>query len=551
MIKEDYNQSGLPRLWIKMIQAPAFCLFVFFLTFYYFTNAGWYKAGDELFIHTVARQIVQEGRLGFDPKELPDDMVAYKDIVSKGPNGQYYFKWGLGQSLVEVPFYFIHSLIWKPFPARKKTVNYTHAYLFPELMIIFLCPSVISALGCALIFLFGVRLGFSKRVSIFLSLIYGFGTMVWPYSKSLMSETTLNVALLGGVYAVVSYVSTLRRWWLAVSGACLGFALLTKLTTIVTIPVFVVYVLLTVRSRRAMADLLIWFVPPLLASMGVQFWHNFIRYGSLWHFGYDQGWDSLGFYTPLYVGLWGLIASPGKSYFLYTPISVLGLTSAWRFFRKRRPEALMFLGVVLTVTVLYARWWSWAGDWAWGPRFLLIITPYLILSAGFFFETWVRKSRLKKILVISLFVLSLSIQVLGVTIHPFSFIESRTEVVDQIVERKSSSYLSMYNENAFVNFSPIFSHIVGNWWLFKHMVFSYDIWSDVPWRVLGRFKSSPPRGLEGQRTIPFWWPVVFPLISSSARPWIYSLGAANLLILIWWGLRVKRLFNIDEKPSSS
>ena len=210
----------------------------------------------------------------------------------------------------------------------------------------------------------------------------------------------------------------------------------------------------------------------------------------------------------------------------------------------------MFLGVIVTVTLLHARWWSWAGDWAWGPRFLLVITPYLILPAGFFFEAWVRKSRLKIILVTSLLVLSISIQVLGVTIHPFSFIESRTEIIDQVVERKSLSYLSMYKETAFVNFSPIFSHIIGNWWLFKHMVFSYDIWSDVPWRVLGNFKSKTPSWMNGQRTIPFWWPVAFPLISSSARPWIYSLGVANLLMLIWWGLRVKRLLTIDKKPSS-
>jgi hypothetical protein len=534
-----------------MFQTPAFSLFMFFTAFYYFTNAGWYEAGDGFFMTTVAKQIAENGQLGFEPRQLPDNIEQYKDVVSKGPNGLYYFKWGLGQSLVEVPFYFVHRLIWKPFSSGKTAMNFNDPSFFPELMIIFLCPSVISALGCMLIFLFGIRLGFSKQISLFLSLIYGVGTMVWPYSKSLMSEATLNVALLGGAYAVVSYVSTLRRRWLVVSGACLGFAIITKITSIVTISVFVVYVLLTIRSRKTIYDFLIFFAPPVLVSAGILFWYNSIRYGNPWLFGYGQGLDSLGFSTPLYVGLWGLIASPGKSYFLYTPISVLGLTSAWCFFRKRRPEALMFLGVILTVTVLHARWWSWAGDWAWGPRFLLIITPYLILPVGIFFQKWVGKSNFKKGLVISLLVFSFSIQVLGVAVRPFSYIESRTEVVDHLVDRKSLSYLSMYNENAFVNFSPVFSHIIGNWWLFKHMIFSYDIWSDVPWRVLGSFKSKKPSWMYGQRPIPFWWPVALPLISSSVRPWIYSLGAANILMLIWWGLRVKRLFNMDNKTSSS
>jgi hypothetical protein len=530
--KEDYKQSKFSRRWIKMFQAPAFSLFVFFTAFYYFTNAGWYGTGDGFFMTTVAKQIAEKGQLGFEPRQLPDDIEPFKDIISIGPNGQYYFKWGLGQSLVEAPFYFIHRLIWKPSSTGKIAMNYNDPSFFQELMIIFLCPSVISALGCMLIFLFGIRLGFSKQISIILCLIYGVGTMVWPYSKSLMSEATLNV-------------------WLVISGACLGFAFLTKITSIVTIPVFVAYILLTIRSRKTIYDFLIFFAPPVLVSIGILFWYNMIRYGNPWLFGYGQGLDSLGFITPLYVGLWGLIASPGKSYFLYTPISVLGLTSAWCFFRKKRSEALMFLGVILTVTVLHARWWSWAGDWAWGPRFLLIITPYLILPAGFFFQKWVRNSNIKKGLVISLLVFSFSIQVLGVAVHPFSFIESRTEVVDQLVDRESLSYLSMYNENAFVNFSPIFSHIIGNWWLFKHMLFSYDIWSDVPWRVLGSFESKTPSWMYGQRPIPFWWPVALPLISSSVRPWIYFLGAANLLMLIWWGLRVKRLFILDNKTSSS
>lgn len=548
MMKGVCNRSRLIRAWINMIQSPAFCLFMFFIAFYYFTNAGWYQGGDSFFMHTIARQIAQDGQLGFDPGDLSDDIITYKDVISRGPNGRYYFKWGLGQSLVEVPFYFIHRLIWKPFPSRKMTMNYTDPYFFPELMIVFLCPSIISALGCMLIFLFGMRLGFSKQVSLFLSLIYGIGTMVWPYSKSLMSEATLNVALLGGAYGAFSYASNLRRRWLAVSGACLGFAVITKVTSIVTIPVFVFYVLLAVRSRETVYDLLIFFAPPFLASVGVQLWYNMIRYGSLWQFGYNQGLDSLGFCTPLYVGLWGFIASPGKSYFLYTPISVLGLTSAWRFFRKRRPEALMFMGVIVTVTVLHARWWSWAGDWAWGPRFLLVITPYLILPAGFFFETWFRIFRLKKVLITLLLAFSVSIQVLGVAIHPFSFIESRTEVVKQILDIGTPSYRSMYGENAFVNFSPIFSHIIGNWWLFKHMVFSYDIWSDVPWRALGIVKSKSPSWMTGQRSIPFWWPVSFCLISSSERPWIYSLGAANFLIVLWWGLRMKRQFSGSKKP---
>ena len=59
------------------------------------------------------------------------------------------------------------------------------------------------------------------------------------------------------------------------------------------------------------------------------------------------------------------------------------------------------------------------------------------------------------------------------------------------------------HQDTFNNFSPYFSHVAGNWWLFKHMVLSYDLWSDSPWRQLGNFGLDPPLWFIGNRTIPF------------------------------------------------
>jgi hypothetical protein len=400
---------------------------------------------------------------------------------------------------------------------------------------------------------FGLRLGFSTRVSLFLSLVYGLGTMIWPYSKSLMSEATLNVAILGGVYAAVSYVSDRRGWWLAVSGICLGFAFVTKIISVVVVPLVVIYILFRANPRRAVRDLCIYFAPPFVALLSVQLWHNEIRFGSLWKFGYQGGRGQLGFCTPLYIGLWGVFASPGKSFFLYTPVAILGLVSAWKFFQKRKLEALLFLSITVTLTLPHASWCLWAGDWAWGPRFLLPITPYLILPAGLFFETWANRPRMRRIFVIMLIIVSVGIQIIGVTVHPFSFIDSRLQVVQQLTTVKlfSLTYVSAYFEQAFVNFSPMFSHITGNWWLIKHMVFSYDIWSDVPWKVLGNFNLSSPTWVMGNRVIPFWWPIAFPLHSALSRIWVYPLAVANFLMVLWWGLRIKRLFRDSVEETST
>ena len=231
-------------------------------------------------------------------------------------------------------------------------------------------------------------MGFQQRVSVLLTLVYGLATMVWPYSKSFMSETTLNVAILGGVYGALRYVQEKGRLWLFLSGACLGFAVLTKVTALVVIPVIVVYTAASLKTKKSLLHLLFYFVPPLAAFFGLQAWHNLVRYGNVWELGYRAGSDALGFSTPLLVGLWGLLLSPGKSFFLYAPVTLLAFFCLRSFVRYRRNEALLVIGISILFVLFHARWWSWAGDWAWGPRFLLVITPYVLLPCGVLFEKW-------------------------------------------------------------------------------------------------------------------------------------------------------------------
>jgi len=510
-----------------------FLVFWFFFLFYTFTNAGWYKAGDEFFMVQVARQMATKGQIGFDLGEPLQDPHA-EDYISAGPDGRYYTKWGLGQSLVEVPFLFLHSLI----PSVRLSIpiggGLPDASYHSEWMFLILCPSLISALGCLLLYGCGRRLGYSERIAMVLSLVYGLCTMVWPYSKSLMSEGTLNVAVLGGVYGALSYSAGHRKAWLTVSGVCLGFAMITKIISLVVVPFVVLYLLAFREFKSTLRDLCLFFVPPLLLFSGIEAWHNAVRYGTIWPSGYDKGWGALGFSTPLYAGLWGLFASPGKSFFLYAPACLLGLVSAGLFFKRNRKEAVLFLGIAAAYTIPHALWCLWAGDWAWGPRFLLVITPYLILPAGVFFGSWSLKSRVAKGVVLALVGLSLGVQILGISVHPFAFIQTRAGVVTKLIDLSPMvfTYAGAYCEDTFNHFSPRFSHVVGNWWLFKHMVFDYDLWSDAPWSPLGDFGLDPPIWVMGNRTIPFWWPVALPLIAPVSKGWVFTLGILNLLLLM-------------------
>jgi len=525
----------------RILQSSALSLFLFFTSLYYLSNAGDSKWGDESYMILVAGKIVTNGQLGFEEKEITS--IAFWDhFAAKGPDGLYYMKWGLGQSLVEVPFLFLHRFIFGVAGPGDLPNDQTRFYL-TELAFLMLCPSVISALGCVLFYLLALRLGFSSKVSVLLTLVYGLATMVWPYSKSFMSETTLNVVILGGVYGALRYVQEKERLWIFFSGACLGFGLVVKVTALVAIPVIVLYIVASLRTKRSFLDLALCFVPPLALFFCLQAWHNLIRYGDAWEWGYRAGSDALGFSTPLLVGLWGLLASPGKSFFLYTPAALLSFFCLRSFVRDRRHEALLGLGIGVLFVLFHSRWWSWAGDWAWGPRFLLIITPYMVLPCGILFEKWKGLGNFHRSLALMLLLLSVGIQFLGVVIHPFSYIEVRGRVLDHLMAPDMTvlSYSRFYTESALAQFSPLFSHIAGNWWLLKHMFFSYDLWSDAPWNTLGHFDLEPPLWVIGDRAIPFWWPIGLPMFSDRTEAWVYPLAVISGLMLLLGAIRVGRL----------
>jgi hypothetical protein len=113
------------------------------------------------------------------------------------------------------------------------------------------------------------------------------------------------------------------------------------------------------------------------------FWHNYARFHTIWATGY-QG---QAFSTPFYVGLYGLLLSSGRSLFLYSPLTLLGL-ACWPQFSQRFPALAGWIATAfLTALLFFSTWWTWHGGWSWGPRFLVPLIPFLLLPLGAYMNT--------------------------------------------------------------------------------------------------------------------------------------------------------------------
>jgi len=144
---------------------------------------------------------------------------------------------------------------------------------------------------------------------------------------------------------------------------------------------------------------------------------NYVRYGHP----LTEGSASQPNHPPIWgnplVGLCGLLFSPGKSLFLFFPTIGLLFLYLPRCFRRFPGLTIALVSVCLLSLGLAASFSMWASDWAWGPRYLMVLAPIASLPFGMRSEG----SAERKSVVIALLTLGLGSQVLGISVEHLRF----------------------------------------------------------------------------------------------------------------------------------
>jgi hypothetical protein len=105
--------------------------------------------------------------------------------------------------------------------------------------------------------------------------------------------------------------------------------------------------------------------------------YNTIRFGSPLETGYAETAQALT--VPIPVGLYGLLLSPGKSVFLYAPITLAGVLGWFTLRRSHAAVAWTLATMACAYLLFYARYDWWYGGGPWAPRFLTVILPFAAL----------------------------------------------------------------------------------------------------------------------------------------------------------------------------
>ncbi len=343
-------------------------------------------------------------------------------------------KYGIGHSLLAVPPLAIAYLV------NKVTGIHCEAALYTLMFV------VNGALFLALLAFYLAHFYSPGKVWITV-LIAGLATTWWPYTKLDLSEPlVLTIAFLGFV------VMRFRHpfWGMAIA----AFTLAIRGDSIAIVAPLVIWYLLSNRSLRACIQMALAIAP----SIALVVFANYIRYHSL----FDRGYSGERFSNPLMVGLYGILLSGGKSIFLFSPPLLLGIIG-WKAFASRsqlHSDAWLFLAIDIAQVLLFAKWWDWSSDDAWGIRF--VIPGVLLLSIPMVAILD------RRALVIPVVAVGVAVQLLAVLVGPLDFV---VLLRGQQFQRQAL-YVGGHNRIDFedLRFNPSYSQIAGSWILFRQLI---------------------------------------------------------------------------------
>lgn len=336
-------------------------LFILIASTYAISGPGRIDMIDGQYRYDVTRNIVQNGSPIVTDTALPPTPI--------GRDGRHYFL-GPTASLVAVPLVAIGNAVDSEYPPLL------------EFMFSF-TTAIIAAIGSVLLFGIYQLLGVARRRAVLWTLAAAFATLTWPLATSVFDQAQQATALLLAVWAGMRAARDNRIGFAVLGGFAASVLISYQEVYIATVPAIALAcradgeTLRAYSRTRRVAAFGVGFAVGVGALLAFNYW----RYGSLSAVAPHTGPLPL-FGNPL-VGAAGLLVSPGKSILLFSPPILLAAAGARGLFREHRATATAIAAIVASHFAIISCLSFFGGDWAWGPRYLVVTLPLTCVAFPF------------------------------------------------------------------------------------------------------------------------------------------------------------------------
>ena len=302
-----------------------------------------------------------------------------------GRNGVFHPHFGIGQSLVLLPLDALADHTLAPV-LRRAGLSAEKQHQGTEVLTAFLMQWMLASGALVLAYMLLRLFEFGSLASAAGAMSLLFGTTCLAYVQCAQENLLLLVLALGSLCGIRQWLRDTRLVWCAAAGAACGFALLTRLTSVMEL---VVFVALALGWRGNWKRFLGGFLPPVLVAVLLERLYQWYRFGNLLGSYVETGPAGAPpcypFCAPFWRGFLGTLFSPDKSIFLFDPLLILliGL-AAWRWRRIKRDLriGLLGLGALMALNMFFhAKYIVFGGDVAWGHRYVVLPVELLALFA--------------------------------------------------------------------------------------------------------------------------------------------------------------------------
>jgi hypothetical protein len=343
------------------------------------------------------------------PQVLPNE---YPEFGLHGRGGRLYAWYGIGQSLLMLPADLIgsaatHLPFWRGYVASQADPAIRSIVVSVSTNIL---VNVLTALAA---FHLLELLGFSQVESVAGTLGLLCATTHLHYAQNMQENNYVLLLTIAGFALQYKWLKTGDRRALFWGSAALGLNLLTRLTTILDLFAAGCFILLGgIFARRDTAvegvfrpafarEYFRGALPVYAVFLLLDRIYQYIRFGSWTNtyvavfgreqrqmdptlpltFPFNRGW----FEGGLHSGILGPFFMPEKTIFLFDPLFVLMLLLTILLWKRLTPAVRAFLVatffMLAAYIVFYARYNWWAGDFAWGDRYISSAVELITLLA--------------------------------------------------------------------------------------------------------------------------------------------------------------------------
>ncbi len=325
----------------------------------------------------VTRAVVEHGNLQIDSYL---QQASWESVDKAFYNGHYYGDKAIGSWLVAVPVYF---LLYKIFGLLSSVA-------IKHILTAVIMGGAFTTTGVVLYRSAGLVTS-STWKALLAALGLSLGTMLWPYSAVYYGHVLAAMFVAIAFYLLLRMrmqpeeVSQRGLFW---AGLAMGGAFITDYTTALIIAGLLIYAVYILRAQGAVGILRSGTAGLLGAAIPLSFMlaYNRLVYGSIISLGYNYEATPLcaagsGFSLPNPTVLYHITIDPKFGLFWQSPVLLLtfvGLASALKL-KRLRAEVLLSFYAMASLMLMDAGFCYWWGGSAFGPRYLIVALPLLIV----------------------------------------------------------------------------------------------------------------------------------------------------------------------------